>query len=177
MKSVNKIINQYRTDFENFLEQEAKQDDSLVINYEQEKQKWLVNIDEFYNLIRGFVGNYLKQGKIIEEWKTIKLLEDNFGEYQVQQLILKIGKKRLILKPIGRFVVGCNGRIDLDSSLESVRFLLVPKDFDKPSIFFMGDCTPQTKWCWKIATPPPKGSYLELTVQSFFEALMDVANA
>ncbi|MEB3193406.1 MAG: hypothetical protein VKL42_23945 [Snowella sp.] len=77
MKSINKRIdkriNQYLTDFENFLEQEAKQDASLVIDYEQEKQKWLVNIDEFYDLIRGFIGNYLKQGKIIEERKTIKL--------------------------------------------------------------------------------------------------------
>jgi hypothetical protein len=168
---------QYLKEFEDFLEQEAEQDDSLVINYEQEKKEWLAKIDEFYYLIRGFVGNYLKQGKIVEERKIIKLQEDNFEEYQVEQLTLKIGKKKLIFKPVGRFFVGCNGRIDLDSSLGSVRFLFVPKDFDKPRIFFMGDFSPQTEWCWKIATPPPKVSYLELTEQSFFEALMEVANA
>ncbi len=167
----------YLKAFEDFLEQEIKQEDSFVIDYEQEKKEWLNNIDEFYNLIQAFIGDYLKQGKIIEERKIIKLQEDNFGEYEVEQLTLKIGKKRLIFTPVGRFVVGCNGRIDLDSSLGSVRFLLVPKDFDKPSTFFMGHFSPQTKWCWKIATPPPQVSYLELTQQSFFEALMEVANA
>ena len=167
----------YIEQFEEFLSQQELEKVNSLIDYEVEKETWLSNIDEFYNLIRGFVSNYIKQGKIIEEQKTIKLQEDNFGEYQVQQLILKIGKKRLIFKPVGRFVVGCNGRIDLDSSLGSVRFLLVPKDFDKPSTFFMGDFSPQTEWCWKIATPPPQVSYLELTEQSFFEALMEVANA
>jgi hypothetical protein len=167
----------YLEQFEEFLSQQELEKVNLLIDYEAEKQKWLDNINEFYDLIRRFVGNYLKQGKITEEWKTIKLQEDNFGEYQVEQLTLKIGKKTLIFKPIGRFVVGCNGRIDLDSSFGSVRFLLVPKDFDKPSTFFMGDFSPQKKWCWKIATPPPKVIYLELTEQSFFEALMEVANA
>ncbi|MFM7190565.1 MAG: hypothetical protein ACKOX2_07075 [Microcystaceae cyanobacterium] len=164
----------YLKKFEDFLQQEMEQDDTPSIDYEAEKQKWLSDIDEFYHSVRGFVDDYLKQGKIIEERKTIKLHEDNFGEYQVEQLIFKIGKKRLIFKPIGRFVVGCHGRIDLDSSFGSVRFLLVPKHFDRPSTFFMSDLG---SWCWKIATPPPQVSYLELTKQSFLEALMEVANA
>ena len=76
---------QYLKQFEEFLEQEAEQDDSSVINYEQEQKEWLARIDEFYNLIQEFIGDYLEQGKITQEWKNIQLQEDHFGEYDVKQ--------------------------------------------------------------------------------------------
>jgi hypothetical protein len=167
---------QYLKQFEEFLEQEAEQDDSLVIDYEQEKKEWLAKIDEFYALIQEFIGDYLKQGKIIQELKIIQLQEDYFGEYDVKQLILKIGKKRLIFKPIGRFLIGFNrGRIDLSSDVGTVRFVLLPKELESPQVIDFNHS--HAKWCWKIATSPPKVSYLELTEQSFFEALMEVVNA
>ena len=167
---------QYLKKFEEFLEQETEQDDSSVIDYEQEQKEWLARIDEFYELIQGFIGDYLKQGKITQEWKNIQLQEDHFGEYEVQQLILKIGKKRLIFKPIGRFLIGFNrGRIDLSSDIGTVRFVLLPEELESPQITDFNHSN--AKWCWKIATSPPKVSYLELTEQSFFEALMEVVNA
>ncbi|MFM7439498.1 MAG: hypothetical protein ACKO2V_12985 [Snowella sp.] len=167
---------QYLKQFEKFLEQEAEQDDSSVIDYEQEKKEWLAKIDEFYALIQEFIGDYLKQGKIIQEWKIIQLQEDYFGEYDVKQLMLKIGKKMLIFKPIGRFLIGFNrGRIDLLSDIGTVRFVLLPKDLESPQVTDFNHSN--AKWYWKIATSPPKVSYLELTEQSFFEALMEVVNA
>ena len=167
---------QYLKQFEEFLEQEAEEEDSSVIDYEQEKKEWLAKIDEFYALIQEFIGDYLKQGKIIQEWKIIQLQEDYFGEYDVKQLILKIGKKRLIFKPIGRFLIGFNrGRIDLSSDIGTVRFVLLPEELESPQITDFNHSN--AKWCWKIATSPPKVSYLELTEQSFFEALMEVVNA
>lgn len=169
---------QYLKEFEDFLEQEAEKDDSLVIDYEQEKKEWLAKIDEFYGLIQEFIGNYLKQGKITQEWKIIQLQEDYFGEYDVKQLILKIGKKRLIFKPVGRFLIGFNrGRIDLSSDIGTLRFVLLPQELGSPQINNFNDFNYNAKWCWKIATPPPKVIYLELTEQNFFEALMEVANA
>jgi len=169
-------IKQYLKQFEEFLEQEVKQDDSSVIDYEQEKKEWLARIDEFYALIQKFIGDYLKQGKIIQEWKIIQLQEDYFGEYEVQQLMLKIGKKRLIFKPIGRFLIGFNrGRIDLSSDIGTVRFVLLPEELESPQVIDFNNSN--AKWCWKIATSPPKVSYLELTEQSFFEALIEVVNA
>lgn len=167
---------QYLKQFEEFLEQEAEQDDSSVINYEQEQKEWLARINEFYNLIQEFIGDYLEKGKITQEWKNIQLQEDHFGEYNVKQLMLKIGKKRLIFKPIGRFLIGFNrGRIDLSSDIGTVRFVLLPEELESPQITDFNHSN--AKWCWKIATSPPKVSYLELTEQSFFEALMEVVNA
>jgi hypothetical protein len=167
---------QYLKQFEKFLEQEAEEEESSVIDYEQEKKEWLTKIDEFYALIQEFIGDYLKQGKIIQEWKIIQLQEDYFGKYDVKQLMLKIGKKRLIFKPIGRFLIGFNrGRIDLLSDIGTVRFVLLPKDLESPQVTDFNHSN--AKWCWKIATSPPKVSYLELTEQSFFESLIEVVNA
>jgi hypothetical protein len=167
---------QYLKQFEKFLEQEAEEEESSVIDYEQEKKEWLTKIDEFYALIQEFIGAYLKQGKITQEWKIIQLQEDYFGEYDVKQLMLKIGKKRLIFKPIGRFLIGFNrGRIDLLSDIGTVRFVLLPKDLESPQVTDFNNSN--AKWCWKIATSPPKVSYLELTEQSFFESLIEVVNA
>lgn len=172
---------QYLKEFEDFLtQQEYENNNSLTSDYETEQREWLAKIDEFYNLIQEFIGDYLEQGKITQEWKNIQLQEDHFGEYEVQQLMLKIGKKRLIFKPIGRFLIGFNrGRIDLSSDVGTVRFVLLPEDLESPQITdFNHSFNPSNaKWCWKIATSPPKVSYLELTEQSFFEALMEVVNA
>ena len=41
----------------------------------------------------------------------------------------------------------------------------------------MGHFGPQTQWLWKIASRPPKVSYLEITEETFFEAVMEVVNA
>ena len=169
---------QYLKQFEDFLtQQESENNESPAIDYEKDKRKWLAKIDEFYELIQEFIRDYLKQGKINEEWKTIQLQEDYFGEYEAKQLILKIGKKRLICKPIGRFVVGCHGRIDLSSDSGNLRFLLVPQHFDKPQYYFFGELfNPNTQWIWKIATSPPNTQYLELTEENFFNALMEIIN-
>jgi hypothetical protein len=34
----------------------------------------------------------------------------------------------------------------------------------------------EIKWAWKIATSPPTVGYIELTQESLFQALMEVAN-
>ncbi|MEB3311731.1 MAG: hypothetical protein VKJ02_16015 [Snowella sp.] len=169
---------QYIKQFEDFLtRQEFENNESLAIDDEKDKQKWVAEIDDFYEIIQGFIHEYLKQGKIRQEWQKIQLQEDFFGEYEVKQLMLKIGKKRLIFKPIGRFVVGCRGRIDLFSDLGSIRFLLVPQHFDKPQDYFLGELlNPNIKWTWKIATPPPSTQYLEITGENFFNALMEIVD-
>ena len=119
---------QYLKQFEDFLSQkEVEGRDQPVIDDEKIKEDWLAQIDKFYSLIQNFLDNYLQEGKILKEWKTIQLNEEILGEYEVQQLILKIGNTRVLFTPIGRIILGALGRIDMSSDFGSVRFIVLPK--------------------------------------------------
>ena len=155
---------QYIKQFEEFLSQkEAEGRDQPVIDDEKIKEDWLAKIDEFYSLIQKFLHDYLQEGKIVKEWKTIQLSEETLGEYEVKQLILKIGNTRIVFTPIGRIILGALGRIDMSSDFGSVRFVIVSNEFNAELI-------------WKIITPPPEVLYLDVTEESFFEALMEIIN-
>jgi hypothetical protein len=155
---------QYLRQFEEFLSQkESENQDKPIIDYEQIKEEWLAKNKEFYSLIQKFLHDYLEQGKIVTEWKTVELSEELLGQYEVQQLILKIGNTRIVFTPIGRIVIGTLGRIDMSSDLGSVRFVVVSNESNAELI-------------WKIITPPPEVLYLDVTEESFFEALMEIIN-
>ena len=69
-------IKQYLKQFEDFLSQkEVEGRDQPVIDDEKIKEDWLAQIDKFYSLIQNFLDNYLQEGKILKEWKTIQLNE------------------------------------------------------------------------------------------------------
>jgi hypothetical protein len=186
---------QYIKQFEEFLSQkEAEGRDQPVIDDEKIKEDWLAKIDEFYSLIQKFLHDYLEEGKIVKEWKTIQLSEETLGEYEVKQLILKIGNTRIVFTPIGRIILGALGRIDMSSDFGSVRFLVLPKKSNKSSLLSVSENhspninslnisigsnhehDSNMELTWKIITPPPHIDYLDVTKKSFFEALMEISN-
>jgi hypothetical protein len=188
-------IKQYLKQFEDFLSQkEVEGRDQPVIDDEKIKEDWLAQIDKFYSLIQNFLDNYLQEGKILKEWKTIQLNEEILGEYEVQQLILKIGNTRVLFTPIGRIILGALGRIDMSSDFGSVRFIVLPKKSNKHNFVSLLENNSPNKQnldisiqpnhehdsnmelTWKIITPPPHIDYLEITEESFFEALMEIIN-
>ncbi len=144
----------------------------------------LRRIGEFYQIVQGFLKEYLEQGKVSINPRPLTLNEEYIGSYETEKCHLRMGSQEVVFSPVGTRIIGSRGRIDMKGRAGKVRFLLVDKDLEGISVktrIYAGGETPKEKdmeiiWTWKIATPPPLLRYVDLNEESFFDAIMEVAN-
>ena len=182
--------------FDDFVNQQmAKEEPS--INWIQIRDDWMKHLDEFYQLVEGFLQKYIDQDKVRITRATKQINEEYIGSYDVEFLEVEIGTIKVRLDPIGTRIFGAKGRVDMrrvdmrgvdmHGPHGTVKFVLVPKTDSSPTIrVVVRDSSSETKdepepiveeWVWKILTPPPNIKYIELEEESFLSAIMEVANA
>jgi hypothetical protein len=89
-----------------------------TVDWEKQRDDWIEAVEKLcadvqsWSLARGWV--------VRREQKTLR--EDRLGAYVVPVLTIQSPQGRLLLNPIARYVVGANGRVDLDAfpSFEAV---------------------------------------------------------
>ncbi|MXW77781.1 MAG: hypothetical protein F4Z57_02095 [Gemmatimonadetes bacterium] len=171
--------------FDDFVNQQiAKEEPS--IDWIQVRDDWKKHLDEFYQLVEGFLQKYTNQGKVHITRATKQITEEHIGSYDVKSLEVQIGTIKVRLDPIGRRVLGVKGRVDMHGPHGTVKFVLVPKTDSSPTILVIQEASSEVKdepepvikeLAWKILTPPPNIKYIELEEESFLSAIMEVANA
>ena len=173
------------TSFDDFVNQQiAKEEPS--IDWTEVRNDWKKHLDEFYQLTEQFLRKFTDQGKVQITRGTKQINEEYIGSYDVESLEVQIGTIKITLDPIGTRILGVKGRVDMRGPHGTVKFVLVPKDASSPMIRVIQGASGEVKnepepvvekWAWKILTPPPNIKYIELEEESFFSAIMEVANA
>ncbi len=176
-------------DFDTFVKrQQPAFEEGQPVDWAKERDEWLSHLNELYGQVESFLAKYIKIGEIKCSYRDIALNEENIGSYRARQMILKIGRQEITMTPIGTLVLGARGRVDVEGPAGRTRFLLVDSRASGPTIKmtinYRGkpeapapEAAPKRiKWVWKIATSPPSVQYIELTPESLFQALMEVAN-
>jgi hypothetical protein len=149
-----------------------------------EKEMWLRKADEFYSLVRDSLSEFTSTGMASLDFVDISLSEEMLGTYSMKEARISLGRQIVKLTPIGTFLVGARGRIDMKGPRGVARFVVVPPGTREPRIrisFEKKDApsdpiAPPETWIWKIATSPPRVTYIDVTKESFREALMGVVN-
>lgn len=178
--------------FDEFIKSQTKKaaaGDTEQITPEREKELWLNKLIELYTLVDKSLNTYVKSGDVTIARVPVVLNEDQLGSYKADQLEITIGRQLVRLKPVGTFLIGARGRVDMVGPRGSVRFLVVPPASNKPTFKVIVSIAgeerktpgepehiPFEEWVWKIATLPPQITYLNLTSESFREALVKVVN-
>ncbi|MBN4082500.1 hypothetical protein JYT13_01690 [Mariprofundus ferrooxydans] len=137
--------------------------------------------------LKFFLKSHIESGKLTLTTRSICLREEYIGSYDVDALDIILGDTKITLTPIGTNLIGAKGRVDMKGPRGTVKFVLVPKDSSSPSISIQvriqgkdmptkEETKPIADWGWKISTPPPRISYIELEEESFQTALMEVVN-
>ncbi len=188
-------------DFDTFVKrQQPPLNEQEPVDWTRQRDEWLNHLRELYAQIESFLAKYIEIKEIKRSYLDIALNEQNIGSYKAPQMILKIGRQEITLTPVGTLLLGAKGRVDVEGPAGRTRFLLVngkatgptikvtvtelPRRTVKGSISNYGKPEPaavstapeEIKWAWKIATSPPSVQYIDLTPESFFQALMEVAN-
>jgi hypothetical protein len=177
-----------KSEFDAFVKRQQQSAASTEADWSRELKDWLRHLSELYGRIEELLQDYIKSGTIAVSYREIPMNEENIGSYTARQMTLKIGPQEISLKPVGTLLIGTKGRVDVAGPSGRTRFLLVNKDASRPNIRITAAVrdqriVPQPEepqrpimWTWKIATSPPGIEYIELTQESLFRALMEVAN-
>jgi hypothetical protein len=180
------------TDFGAFVKrQQTASEEENRVDWAKERDEWLSHRKELYERIESFLGEYIQAGEIKLSYRDIELNEENIGSYSTQEMILKIGRQEITLKPIGTLLISAKGGVEVVGPAGRTRLVLVNSESSESSgprikvtISIGGKPEPsaveaapkEIKWVWKIVTSPPTIQYIELTQESLFQALMEVAN-
>ncbi len=130
---------------------------------------------------------FIQAGGVRLDYRDIELNEENIGSYTARQMILRIGRQEITMTPVGTLLIGAKGRVEVVGPAGRTRLLLVDREASGPRIKVTVNIsdTPEpptaqaapkeVTWVWKITTSPPNIRYIELTQESLFQALMEVA--
>lgn len=174
-------------DFGAFVKRQQTASGEDPADWSKERDDWLVRLKELYDQTKSFLAEYVKAGEIKLSFRDIELNEENIGSYRAPQMILKIGRQEITMTPVGTMFYKTKGRVDVVGPAGRTHLLLVDSEASGPprkvSVVVGGTGSPavkvppkEIKWAWKIATSPPTIHYIELTQESLFQVLMEVAN-
>ena len=167
-----------KKDFETFLNEKACVANPTDIDWNARKEEWLKSLNKFYDNVESWLKKYIDEGKIKIEKGKVTIREDHMGAYDADTRVLTIGDGLVLLHPIVTTLIGARGRVDIEGTKGTVKIILTNK-YSKVwhPVITVGSTTLQLseEWVWKIATPPPKVQFIELTSDTFFDALMEVA--
>jgi hypothetical protein len=175
------------TDFDEFVKRQQTAVEEGLVDWSKERDDWLRHLTELYEQTESFLADYIDAGEIKLNYRGIELNEENIGSYDARQMILKIGRQEITMTPVGTMFFYTKGRVDVVGPAGRTHLLLVDSEASGPPrkvTVTIGSSVPpaakavpkEIKWAWKIATSPPMIHYIELTQESLFQALMEVAN-
>lgn len=176
-----------KTEFDQFLSDVAGSDPASSINYATELEEWKAALATFFQLVQAYLSEFVEAKRLTLEWRRIVLSEQQVGTYEVPALTIRIGPLEIKVNPVGTFLIGTKGRVDMIGPRGTVRFILVDKDAVRPKVtvsvrvqgqpmFENTRKDPATiTWKWKRVRISPM-TYEELTADSLFEAIKEVAS-
>ena len=175
-------------DFDDFVKRQQPLSEAERVDWNKRRDEWLANLNALYSKIEAFLKEYVDNGSISLDYKEHRIIEENIGAYESRMMIIRIGRREITLRPIGTFLIGSKGRVDVEGSAGRAKLALVDKDAasmrSAMRIIGPGEPRPPTEetpkhieWTWKIVTSPPAVALLELNKDLFFQVLMEVSNA
>jgi hypothetical protein len=177
-----------KSEFDAFVKRQQESAASTGTDWSFELEDWLRHLGELYGKIEELLQDYIASGAIAASYREIPMNEESIGSYTARQMTLEIGPQEISLRPIGTLLIGTKGRVDVVGPSGRTRFLLVNNEASRPNLRMATvgrgqqnmprpeDPPRPITWTWKIATSPPGIEYIELTQESLFRVLMEVAN-
>lgn len=101
-------------------------------NVETIRDNFLRNIDELYRNI----DSWLSTSALTTEIEEIEISEEKSGQYAASQLVIYNEDKCKLgfFSPVGAWVIGANGRVDLIGKLDKVIIVHLEKAEDEESV-------------------------------------------
>ncbi len=108
-----------------YLKEKEQEQVKQEIHWNEVRDEWIQTVSNFLVLVKSWLAEEIQDGLIQIEECTEVINEEHLGSYSISSLKLhKIGKA-LSLRPVGRLIIGAQGRIDLESKSSGERVILL----------------------------------------------------
>lgn len=182
------------TSFDELVKREQRAAESAsydAIDWQRELSVWFRHLDDLFEQIQGFLDDYVRNSAVKILLDTVELNEEQVGSYRAPQMTVVIGTKTVKLEPVGTFIIGSKGRVDVVGPQGRARLLLLDGDVKRVSQLIRvsvstgGSALPppppskdpsSIQWVWRIMSRPPKMEIIELNKENFLALLVEIAN-
>ena len=111
---------------EEVLKKKRQQQEAAEIDHDAVRQEWIASCKALISTILEWLQPLENQALLQVEQETIPIYEDQLGQYQAPVLKLVFLKSQVLtLRPVGRFVLGAEGRVDLISGSTPLAMLIL----------------------------------------------------
>ncbi|MFZ3339500.1 MAG: hypothetical protein WA213_01365 [Terriglobales bacterium] len=177
-------------DFDEFVRrQQAEAPIESAVDWDEQRDQWLDHLNDLYAKIESLLRKYISSGQIHLEKRPIRLNEENIGSYTAEQMVLRIGRQEVNLVPVGTLLIGFKGRVDVEGPAAKAQIALVDSKASSAASLIhvsvgigsknlaLKKAAEPIEWAWRIVTPPPERRFIEITQETLFQLIMEVANA
>ena len=99
----------------NFFKKKQQEEKKKKVDWNKEKKEWLNTIDTFDKKVINWLDEPIKENVLKYNTKSIPINEYLMGDYEAPLLVIMSGEDKVYFKPVGKLVLGANGRIDMES--------------------------------------------------------------
>ena len=157
-----------------------------AIDWAKRRADWLKELEDLYERMEGHLKPYTEAGEIQIERTPIQLTEDYLGTYDADKLTFRIGREKIMVKPIGMSVIGGRGRVDLSGPRKTLKILLLAEGGPaRTTTIEHGGIAEEysdsmvrgevDEAGWYIESPPPESVVVRFGEDSFRDAIMEVS--
>lgn len=112
-----------------FLKKQKEIDRNTEVTRERKLLEWLKILNRLFSQLQQWVSEAEKQGLITVTKGKTEIKEDTLGTYTAPVLMLATSSNSLRIRPVGRTIIGANGRVDIESKIGTYMLLyLAPED-------------------------------------------------
>jgi len=88
-------------------------DDNGKIDWDINKKEWIDSVDRLYRLVHDVWLSELENENLLKiEYAPISITEEHIGTYSIRKMQIFYPKGCIVLEPVGRNIIGGEGRID-----------------------------------------------------------------
>ena len=156
------------------------------VDWAKRRADWLQKLDELYASMECHLRPYTEAREIRIERTLTQLREDHLGSYVVEKLTFKIGREKIVARPIGTVLIGARGRVDLSGPWKTLKIVLLARGGpvlttkvehggvteESTRSMVRGDVDDAG---WYIESPPPESVVVAFGEDSFRDAIMEVS--
>jgi hypothetical protein len=176
--------------FAEFVASQQPAAENAEIDWATERAQYLRDVDRLYGQVTEFLKEFVDKGTISYSFTDVSLTEENLGTYSARRMDIQIGRRAIYLEPVGTLLIGNWGRVDVVGPTGRAQIILVdqkaksPGDLIKVRVSIGGNPPPAPASSpskpvveWKIVARRPQWTFISLDKESFFDLVMEIANA
>jgi hypothetical protein len=148
-----KMSDKHVVNFDEFLKTNSKKSSDLDFNIR--KEKWVIELNSVYTNIRKWLSEYKNEGLRIEEI-SVTIREQLLSDYKAKKMLIFIGLNHIEIKPIGTFILGSLGRLDMIG--RKGEYMIILSDWGK----------------WKLVNKIEKKSNIDFNKENFLNTIQEI---